>query len=78
MITKGYIEEVVDKFTYKVRLPALDKVEQSNIRTMDENLSSASVCSQLNCDLNLRVGDVVFVGFEDNSRYKPIKHCKFL
>ena len=72
MITKGYIEEVVDKYTYKVRLPTLDNVKQPNIRTVDEDLPSASVCSQLNCDLNLQVGDVVFVGFEDNSRYKPV------
>ena len=70
MITKGYIEEIIDDNKIKVRCPTLDFVKGSNRYV--ENLSTSTICTLPSANLNVNIGDVVFVGFEDNSRYKPI------
>ena len=70
MITKGYIEEIIDDNKIKVRCPTLDFVKGSNRYV--ENLGTSTICTLPSTNLNAHVGDVVFVGFEDNSRYKPV------
>ncbi|WP_300924709.1 hypothetical protein [uncultured Clostridium sp.] len=71
MITKGIVEEIVD-YKAKVRLPIYDDVPDSKIGTKINNLSSATICSICNIQYPVSVGDIVYVGFEDNDNNKPI------
>ena len=71
MITKGIVEEIFAN-QVKVRIPTFDKISDSNSSTYYEDLSMATICTLPNCSPNLQVGDVVFVGFEDNSHLNPI------
>ena len=43
MITRGIVEEVIDKFKYRVRIPIFDRVEQSSHHTSFSDLSVATV-----------------------------------
>lgn len=72
MITKGIIEEIVSPYEVKVRIPILDRSTTSSLSTSTENLNTATICSLPNCYINLQIGDVVFVGFEDNTYYKAV------
>ena len=72
MITKGIIEAVLSPYEVKVRIPTLDSVRASSLSTSTENLNTATICTLPNCYTNLKVGDVVFVGFEDNTYYKAV------
>ena len=72
MITKAFIEEIVSPYEVKVRIPILDRTNKSSLSTSTENLNIATICTLPNCYVNLQVGDVVFVGFEDNTYYKAV------
>lgn len=72
MITKGFIEEIVSPYEVRVRIPTLDRSLTSSIATATEDLNIATICTLPNCYVNLQVGDVVFVGFEDNTYYKAV------
>lgn len=69
MVTKGIVEEIIDKYNIKVRCPLYDKVKDSSLTNNDLNVSS--ICSILGVDLNLSIGDIVFVEFEDNNLLNP-------
>ena len=72
MITKAIVEEVLSPYEVKVRVPILDRSLSSSLATSTENLNTATICSLPNCYTNPQVGDVVFVGFEDNTYYKAV------
>lgn len=72
MITKGIVEEIVSPYQVKVRIPTIDRVVTSRISTSKDDLNVATICSFPNCYINPQVGDVVFVGFEDNTYYKAV------
>lgn len=72
MITKGIVESIVDGFKYKVRLPIFDKIEQASIHTSFDDLSIATACLPKGVRDDIKVGDVVFVAFEDKSFSKPV------
>lgn len=72
MITKGIIEELISPYEVRVRIPILDRSDASSLHTTTQNLNIATICSLPNCYVNLQVGDVVFVGFEDNTYYKAV------
>ena len=72
MITRAYIEQQIDQFHYRVRMPIFDKVEESPQHTRFEELAIATVCVPKGLNNSLSIGDVVIVGFEDNSASKPI------
>ena len=72
MITKAIVEQVVSPYEVKVRIPLLDRTTMSSLATSTENLNSATICTLPNCYTNIQVGDVVFVGFEDNTYYKAV------
>ena len=65
MITKAIVEEVLDRFTIRVRIPSIDRTYQSNIRVNTEDLDVAVVCTLPGCDPNIKPGDVVIVSSED-------------
>ena len=71
MITKGIVEEILD-YKAKVRLPIYDGTASSNLGTKSSQLSSATICSLSNIKSPVQVGDIVWVGFEDNDDSKPI------
>ena len=70
MITKATIEKVLDNKTYQVRIPIIDKTSKSSLT--NNILAIAVISSQINCPLNYRIGDVVFVDFEENNYSKPV------
>ena len=72
MITKAFIEEIVSPYEVKVRIPLLDRSTASSLATSRDKLNIATICTLPNCYVNLQVGDVVFVGFEDNTYYKAV------
>ena len=72
MITKGIIEEIISPYEVRVRIPTLDRDKSSSVCTSTENLNIATICTLPNCYVNLQIGDVVFVGFEDNTYYKAV------
>ena len=70
MITKGYIESVVGDSEVTVRCPIFDGIKGGNRFSVD--LSSSPINTYPGISPNLKSGDVVFVGFEENNRYKPV------
>ena len=63
MITQGYIEKVIDKNKAVVRCPVYDKIQTATNSNSPKNIFS--VCTITGSVLDMRAGDVVFVGFED-------------
>ena len=72
MITKGIVEDIIDTYQVRVRLPIFDKVDGAKNATKNEDLSIGTVCCLPNSSYQVNVGDVVFLGFEDNDISKPI------
>ena len=72
MITKALVEKVIDKYHIKVRIPIYNRVTSSPMYTPTEELSVAVISTVPGTSPNLQVGDIVFVGFEDNDIGKPI------
>lgn len=72
MITKGIVEDIIDTYQVRVRLPIFDKVDGAKNATKNEDLSIGTVCCLPNSSYQVNVGDIVFVGFEDNDISKPI------
>lgn len=72
MITRAYITEVITSKKVRVRIPIYDRVEKAGLSVSDNNLSIATICTPPNMVYNPQVGDVVFVGFEDNDMGKPV------
>ena len=71
MITKAYVEQLYTT-TAKVRIPVFDKPAFVTDSTPSPDLAEATVSFLPNCKPNLKVGDVVFVAFEDNDIGKPV------
>ena len=73
MITKAIIEKVEnDGYHYKVRIPILHKIADAPGSTPFKELPIALVCYAPGCKPNLNVGDVVYVGFENNQYSEPV------
>lgn len=72
MITRGIVEEVVDKYNVRVRLPLLDGVAKGSTRKTTNELRAMVICTLPRVDLNLQVGDVVFVAFEDRTETRAV------
>lgn len=72
MITKGIIEELLSPYEARVRIPTRDKAKDSQGATQTQDLSVACICTLPSCYVNLQVGDIVFIGFEDNTTYKAV------
>lgn len=72
MITKAIVEEIISPYQARVRIPVLDRVESDGLFVPKDELSIATICTLPNCYLNVQVGDIVFVGFEDNAERKVV------
>lgn len=72
MITKAIVEEVLSPYQVRIRIPLLDRASHTPLATKTENLNTATICTLPNCYINVQVGDIVFVAFEDNTSYKAV------
>ena len=72
MIYKGIVEQIVDPYTIKVRIPKLHSVKASNEYIPTESLPNATVCTLPKTHPNIYLGDIVMVGFENNDYSKPV------
>lgn len=72
MIERGIVEKILDNKEILVRIPLLNKSANAPGATPTEELDPAVVCNMPNCSISVKVGDVVFVGFENNDYSKPI------
>lgn len=61
MIAKAIVEEVIDKYNIRVRIPSIDRTYQSNVRVESSDLDIAVICTLPGCDPNIKVGDIVIV-----------------
>lgn len=72
MLFKGTVEQIIDTFTFRVRIPYLHKISSSLSYTLTEDLPIAHICTLPNTKPNLKIGDVVVVGFENNDLSRPM------
>ena len=72
MVTKAIVSDVSDKYNIKVRIPIYNRVSFATQRTVEADLPSATSCVLPNSSLNLRVGDIVYVSFEDDDTGRPV------
>jgi hypothetical protein len=72
MLTKAYIQEVINPHSIKVRMPLYNKLEGVDGATPNNKLHTACVCTLPNFITNPRKGDIVIVGFEDNDISHPV------
>ena len=72
MITRAIIEEKITEYSYRVRIPIFDRVkaDPSSVPTNFLNIAVASFPKGVL--KNLQVGDIVFVGFENNDAGSPV------
>lgn len=72
MITRGIVEQIVDKYHIRVRIPIYNRVSTAAMYTPTEELSVAVICTAPYLSPNFQLNDIVIVGFEDNDLGKPI------
>lgn len=72
MLTKAYVEEIVDEYRVKVRIPIFNGLDSSPNATPTEQLSISPICTIPGGKYNYSVGDIVFVTFEDNDLGRPV------
>lgn len=72
MITKAIVEEIITPYKVRIRIPLFDNINSAAGRVNTEDLNVATICSLPNCYINVQVGDIVFVAFEDNTLYKAV------
>lgn len=72
MITRGVVEEIIDGYKYRVRLPIFDSIEQASLHTQFEHLRVATACLPKGVGDDIKVGDIVFVAFEENRYSLPV------
>ena len=72
MVTKGIIEEIINIYQAKVRLPVYDGFADTKNATPSNELTIASICNIPNIYNTIAVGDIVYVAFEDNDLGNPV------
>ena len=68
MVTKGIIEKILDNQQYRIRLPLYDSLATVSNATPTDNLGIGTVCTMPNSFIDYKIGDIVYVTFEDNDR----------
>jgi hypothetical protein len=72
MIYRAIVEEVIDNYSAKIRIPLVHRTISSNNHTSYESLPVAKICTLPNTHPNIRKGDVVIVALENNDATKPL------
>ena len=66
MITKGIVEEIITKYEVRVRIPIYHKIKGVQGATPTKDLPIAHTCVMFGICPNYKVGDIVYVTFENN------------
>ena len=72
MIYRAIIEQVIDKYTAKIRIPVIHRSTMSAQHSKLESLPIAKICTLSNSHPNIKTGDIVAVAFENGDSTKPI------
>ena len=72
MITRATIEQKIDEYNYKVRIPIFDRDKDDSLATPTKDLSIAVASLPKGIHNSLQEGDVVFIGFENNQIEYPV------
>ena len=73
MIYKAIISEIINNgYEVRIRIPVLHKIEGVSNATKFNDLPIATVCTQPGIKPAYKVGDIVFVSFENDDTYYPL------
>lgn len=72
MIYRAIIEEVIDRYTAKIRIPLIHRTSMSSQYTEASGLPEAKICTLPSTHPNIQIGDIVIVALENNDPTKPI------
>lgn len=72
MITRAIVEQKINEYQYRVRIPIFDKAASAPLSTNLKDLCIAVASMPKGIYNSLQEGDVVLVGFEDNSAGSPV------
>lgn len=72
MITKAYIQDVINRHAVRVRIPLYNKLDGVNGSTPNAELGIAPICTLPNVINDPHPGDIVFVSFEEDNLSKPV------
>jgi len=72
MITKAIVEQIVDPYQIRIRIPKLDRMPQSSQHTKTSDLNIALVCTLPGCDPNIQIGDIVYVALDEKNEDEAI------
>lgn len=72
MLCKAIIEEIINNYQARVRIPIYHKIASSSFATLKENLPIASICTIPGVDFALKVGEIVYVDFELDQIENPV------
>ena len=72
MIVKGIVESFENRNNIKVRVPFLNGASSQADSTPTSDLPNAVLCQLPNLDLQLAIGDIVWLGFENAHWDKPV------
>lgn len=72
MIRRGIVEQIVDRYTVKVRIPEIDQVSTAALHVNTEDLDEMTVCVLPGCCINMQVGDIVIVSYDPYSSKQAV------
>ena len=72
MICKAIVEEIIDQYKVRVRVPTFHRGEESIGATPLIDMPVTIMCVQPGIYSNIKVKDVVMVDFEDDNVDKPV------
>ena len=72
MIQKAIIEQKIDKYSMRVRIPVYNKIKSDPTATPIDELYVASIQTLPGCSPNYQEGDVVLVDFENDNIAYPV------
>ena len=73
MIQKAIIEEIVaNGYQARVRIPRYNKASSSPTATDKQDLAIATICTYPGIHPSYQIGDIVFVGFENDKVNQPV------
>jgi hypothetical protein len=72
MIEKAIVEEIIDNYNIRVRVPRYNLSSSSPHATPFSELPIAGICTLPGCNPVFRIGDIVIISYEGDEIDKPI------
>ena len=72
MVSRAFVESIVDQTHVRVRIPRLNKISGAVGSTPTTELNIATICTLPGCKPRLQRGDVVLVAYEDDDDGSPV------